>query len=169
MSLRDHAGVSDHPEIPHHAAVVAPHNLRAGHNHGWPRQLPDDTALAAKTEHSSGLALPHPGGHPRGPGADHGAGRVPSAAGAEPAGFAGDPSGLAEHLRDALLGHGAEDSLGVDAGAAGAEAAALGAVSPGPPAQRAVAAGGPVGHHHPAVVGDVVAAADHGWNTEGRN
>lgn len=162
-ALRDHTGVSDHPKIPHHA-VVASHDLRAaGHNDGGPSQLPDDAALVPKAEHSAGLAGPHPGIDGAAASADHGARRVPPAAGAEPPSFAADPCSLAEHLWDALLGHGAQHSLGVDAGAAGAESAALGAVSPSPSAQRAVATRGPV-DHHPALVGDVVATADHSCN-----
>lgn len=162
--LRDHTGVSDNPEIPNHA-IVAPHNLRAaGHNNGGPRQLPDNTTLAAKIEHPSGLAGPHPGVEARAGRAEHGAGRAASAAGAEASGLAAEPSRLAEHLGDALLGHGAQHSLGVDAGAAGAEGAALGAVSAGPPAQGAVGTRGPVGRQHPALIGDVVATADHGCN-----
>lgn len=161
--LWDHTGVSDNPKIPHHA-VVAPHDLRAaGHNDGGPRQLPDDAALVPKAEHLSSLAGRHPGIHAWAPSADHGAGWVPPAAGAEPSGFAADPSSLAKHLWDALLGHRAEDSLGVDAGAAGAESASLGAVAPGPPAQGPIATHGPVGHH-PAVIRDVVATADHSCN-----
>lgn len=161
--LWDHTGVSDNPKIPHHT-IVASHNLRAaGHNDGGPCQLPDDAALVPKAEHLSSLAGPHPGIQAPAPSTDHGAGWVSPAAGAEASGFATDPSSLAKHLWDALLGHGAEDSLGVDPSTSGAESAGLGAVSPSPPAQGAVATHSPIGHH-PAVIRDVVATADHSCN-----
>lgn len=161
LSLWDHTRVPDHPEIPHHA-IVACHNLRAaGYHHWWTCQLPDDTALVPKADHTARLASPHPGIQAPTGCADDGAGWVPPTTGAEPAGFTVDSSSLAEHLWDTRLGHRADDPLGVDPGTAGAESSVLGAVASRPSPQGAVAARRRVGSQHPTVIRDVVAAADH--------
>lgn len=105
MALWDNAGVSDNPEVPHHA-VVAPHHFRAvGNDHGGAPQLPDDAALVSKADHPTSLASPHPSIQAPVSRADDGAGWVPPAPGAESPVFAVDPSGLAVHLWDTLLGH----------------------------------------------------------------
>lgn len=161
MSLWNNTGVSDNPEISHHA-IVAPHNFGAicNNNRGAP-QLPDDTALVSKADHTTSLASPDPGIQARVSRADDGAGWVPAAPGAESPVFAADAPGLAVHLWDALLRHRAHDSLGMDPGAPGAEPSVLGAVASGPPPQGAVATRGCVRSQHPAVFRDIVAAADH--------
>lgn len=165
MFLWNNTGVSDNPKIPHHT-VVAPHHFGAVCNNDWGApQLPDDAALVSKADHTTGLASPHPGIQARVSRADDGAGRVPAAPGAESPVFAADSPGLAVHLWDTLLRHRAHDSLGMDSSAPGAEPSVLGAVASGPPPQGAVATRGCVRSQHPAVFGDIVAAADHSCKT----
>lgn len=168
MALGNNTRVSDSAEVPHHAAV-APQRLGAVGNHdGRAPQLPDHAALVSEADHPTGLASPHPTIQAPVARADDGAGREPPALGAESPSFAADPSGLAIDLWDALLGHRANDSFGVDPRAPGAESSVLGAVSSRPSPQGAVAARGCVGSQQPAVVGDVVAAADHSCKTAHR-
>lgn len=165
LSLWDHTRVSDHPKIPHHT-VVARHNLRAvGYHHRRARQLPDDTALIPKADHTARLASSHPSIQAPTGCADDGAGWVPPTTGAEPPGFTIDSSSLAEHLWDTWLSHRADDPLGVDPGAARAESSILGAVTSGPSPQGAVATCRCVGSQHPAVIREVVATADHRCKT----
>lgn len=164
-ALWDDARVSDNPVVAHHA-VVAPHHFRAvGDHDGRAPQLPDDAALVSEADHPTSLASPHPSVQAPVSRADDGTGWVPPAPGTESPIFAVDPSGLAIDLWDTLLGHRTDDSLGVDPSAPGAESSVLGAVSSGPSPQGAVAARSPVCSQHPAVVGDVVAAADHSCKT----
>ena len=164
-ALWNDARVSDNPVVPYHG-VVAPHNFRAVCNDdGRAPQLPDDAALVSEADHPTSLASPHPSIQAPVSRADDGAGWVPPTPGAESPIFAADPSGLTIHLWDTLLGHRTNDSLGVDPSAPGAESSILGAVSSGPSPQGAVATWSPVCSQHPAVIGDIVATADHSCKT----
>ena len=105
MALWNNTRLSDNPVVPHHT-VVAPHNFRAVCNdNGRAPQLPDDAALVSEADHPTCLASPHPSIQAPAARADDGASRVPPTPGAESPIFAADPSSLAKHLWDTLLGY----------------------------------------------------------------